>query len=1107
MGIRKFKGNPGVKLKKITVDIMTSKYIVLKELLSIFIVALGISMANAQSNPTIIPPSPTTREFTKYINHEVALYNGIPDINIPLYNIQLKGLTIPITLSYHASGIKYGQDNGDVGVGWVLNPGYRVSRNIYGYADELVSMPSDLITTVSNYEANAAGGNTPGKVERDKYLSKLVPGNYFGNGALDGEYDQYTFSTPTASGGFIIADRTNKTVITTEESNLLVDYKSGGSICSLVEGIKGVQIIDHNGIKYSFGEYNPQTQCMIETASAYYGGMVATAWGISEINTPAGEEVKFKYSRSTTGEVTSHMRSASIVEAAYNPSPGCDVETIYNEDPYTGAGYASFSPDEIITPNESVKFFFSQDLLFPKKISKIEIRSPGGALLKTIKLFYVLGSHHTFLDHVTIQDNAQVDVETFHFEYYTPNVIEPFTVDHYGNYLIAPAQGLFYHQEFMDDPVTLTTSQSGYISCVQGTVNTFMGGLGTSREPSAVPSYFSLKKIIYPTGGYTEYEYEHGKFRDVGGSGPARNAGLRIKSIRSFNAPSQQLLERHYTYGTNEDGVGVAHPWVMYPESLFVRETMQFSIGTTGLKTLHRIVNYSTQMQGDIGAIFSQSGYVKYPFVTEYNSDPALPLKPTGKSVYNFDLGQMFDMRILSTRNSQAGFYQGTPNYVYRYRLWDKPVMTRKINFAHNGTSFHAVTEEILNYERTLNTVVGLKVEQAVSNQNSVINNESYGSTPGQPGDIFERYFNYGEYYIEIGKNVLTQKIEHNYLNGQTLTTTSTYDYSNHLPAIETMSNSTGATIVTYTTYPKDYAAGTGFINDMITSNMVAYPIEQVKYIEEGGSQKILAGQITTYKAGGKGLKDAEFALETTTPVTLSTFKFSNRAIGQLPPLTGTATTFAADAKYKSRITYDSYDAKGNLLSATNDGALSSSYLWGYNETFPIAKIDNAKYDATGIAVNGQGETVFTRVNELSFENFEEHSARTSSATAHTGRYVYQGSFDVELRDKIPGNYLLVYWSSTNGVDWTKQEVKLNVTSTSGPHSIGSALTYLDDIRLHPIDAQMSTYTYDPLVGMTSQTDAAGITTYFQYDAYGRLMEVRDDKRNVLKQVKYHYKQ
>jgi YD repeat-containing protein len=54
-------------------------------------------------------------------------------------------------------------------------------------------------------------------------------------------------------------------------------------------------------------------------------------------------------------------------------------------------------------------------------------------------------------------------------------------------------------------------------------------------------------------------------------------------------------------------------------------------------------------------------------------------------------------------------------------------------------------------------------------------------------------------------------------------------------------------------------------------------------------------------------------------------------------------------------------------------------------------------------------------------------------------------------------------------------------------------------------DAQISSYTYTPLVGMTSSTDAKGETTTYEYDSFLRLMNVKDKDGNIVRHMDYHY--
>ncbi len=64
------------------------------------------------------------------------------------------------------------------------------------------------------------------------------------------------------------------------------------------------------------------------------------------------------------------------------------------------------------------------------------------------------------------------------------------------------------------------------------------------------------------------------------------------------------------------------------------------------------------------------------------------------------------------------------------------------------------------------------------------------------------------------------------------------------------------------------------------------------------------------------------------------------------------------------------------------------------------------------------------------------------------------------------------------------------------------------DLRNNPslINSMVTTYTFDPLLGMTSQTDVNGKNSYFEYDGLGRLDALKDYQENLIKAVGYQYK-
>ena len=55
-------------------------------------------------------------------------------------------------------------------------------------------------------------------------------------------------------------------------------------------------------------------------------------------------------------------------------------------------------------------------------------------------------------------------------------------------------------------------------------------------------------------------------------------------------------------------------------------------------------------------------------------------------------------------------------------------------------------------------------------------------------------------------------------------------------------------------------------------------------------------------------------------------------------------------------------------------------------------------------------------------------------------------------------------------------------------------------------DAQITTYTHEPYVGITSITDPRGVKTTYSYDDFGRLQNIKDENGNIIESYDYHYR-
>jgi hypothetical protein len=102
---------------------------------SIFCHTSNIQAQNSMLK-NVVPPSPNVASLGKYGDLPVSLYTGIPGISIPLYEIKSGDLTLPVSVSYHAGGVKVEEVASSVGLGWSLNAGGVIGRNVRGMQDE-----------------------------------------------------------------------------------------------------------------------------------------------------------------------------------------------------------------------------------------------------------------------------------------------------------------------------------------------------------------------------------------------------------------------------------------------------------------------------------------------------------------------------------------------------------------------------------------------------------------------------------------------------------------------------------------------------------------------------------------------------------------------------------------------------------------------------------------------------------------------------------------------------------------------------------------------------------------------------------------------------------
>ncbi len=154
------------------------------------------------------------------------------------------------------------------------------------------------------------------------------------------------------------------------------------------------------------------------------------------------------------------------------------------------------------------------------------------------------------------------------------------------------------------------------------------------------------------------------------------------------------------------------------------------------------------------------------------------------------------------------------------------------------------------------------------------------------------------------------------------------------------------------------------------------------------------------------------------------------------------ALKFSVSNEQMTDIFYDRYDTNGNLLEFHKENDIHTVIVWGYNKRYPVAKVENALH-------------------------------------ANVAPYIAS----IENASNLDNDRTLGYVGNE-----------------------GQLRQLLDNLRVVLPKSMVTTYTYDPIIGITSITDPRGHTIYYEYDSHNRLKQVRDFEGNILSHNEYNYK-
>lgn len=202
----------------------------------------------------MFPAAPTANNLMKFEEVPVSYYTGIPDINIPLFNIPTNNsnVNLNVQLKYHPLSAKPEDRASETGLGWSLIAGGTITRTVRGGVPdgrtESTFMSSPPASKHGIYKHDF---NPTYKLIFDDMTNWNINeyAFYAGIGKYDTEYDLYQYNFMGQSGRFIIKRNPGGNYVTEklDRNNLKITstHDTGGEV-------QAITITDDKGTQYLF---------------------------------------------------------------------------------------------------------------------------------------------------------------------------------------------------------------------------------------------------------------------------------------------------------------------------------------------------------------------------------------------------------------------------------------------------------------------------------------------------------------------------------------------------------------------------------------------------------------------------------------------------------------------------------------------------------------------------------------------------------------------------------------------------------------------------------------------------------------------------------------
>ncbi|OJX30809.1 MAG: hypothetical protein BGO86_01845 [Chryseobacterium sp. 36-9] len=1027
--------------------------------------------------------SPNAAGFMRFQESPVNYYNGKSSFSIPIYEINVGGIKYPISLYYAQGGIQVNTVSSDVGLGWSLTSSF-INRTVVGDADwETIrdTKTGSEKTKYGYYEylrAGSAAFNETKSIDFYPDLFKFVsPTNstrfYYPNEwqfiELDKKKTDITYQLESKKHKYLL-DSKEINDVWINDTFEIIDYKS-------------FEVITKDGISYSF-QPKDITHSFINSAengnNTYFGNITGTyprvsSWYVSKIKNLNGlEEVDFTYESYTTETtnkvdniINSHpyYRYESKFPASYASNIASNIyfrsdnqASLYDGD--YGRYYNRLLEvqrlKKIKFRGGSVEFNYDlnrDDLTNGKALTGIIIKDENNNIVKEFELKYdyfestlIKNEFSKRLKLLSVQEKGHNKYEFEYFEdHKLPNVGSPLQ-DFFGynntdettvetpTYILSKYYYYPNKNEYSILPYNITNDSNHYLLINERFLNEQI-----DKEPNDLSKTWSLKSVTLPTGGKNTYVLESNTFNLWGNT--LKGGGSRIKQqiIKEQTGGQQRTINYYYNKNaTTTSGYLFNVPQAGYPTS------MLFPVSTTS----PNLSSYGLSL-------------VEYFFI--YNN-----------AKLNYDLLNNFFIGYSKVEENEDGI-----KTVYEFTNEEKPnILTRSYTKYDNTLSplnMHPLSQFLISNSGYGNNFY-IDNSHRRGKPKYISFYDKNGDLKAKKENIYNGYLDQSGNDMDYGQSIVgaaiyVDPLSSNYDSYELMQFQKTYYTTNYnLTYSKTTKYLPSGNIedesyryydgVNQNLVGSAHKIGNGVTYPNLDVKKYIYPynipnypfqtFEEINKFDTPVLTQSYSGEIDPANIG-------YIAPWKMTSQSKIIFSNDNKTSNMIMP-TQAMTAIGQDAFYEVG-KFDLYDDKGNLLQSTKDG-LSTTYIYGYKQLYPIAKIVGATYDQV---MSAMGEVPTTNTSYLNLN------------------IVKKSDLD---KDQTTENDLIT------ALDSFRKEANL----------AGYAVT---------------TFTYNPLVGVTSVTPPSGMREVYVYEAVtNKLKEVKrmekdasgNDVYRTLKEYEYHYK-